>query len=153
MRAYIRNICAISLFVSKQTKLLRSSGIIEKIDELDDIITLEDCNNKQPVEWIFPDITQCPVELCRREFGSRMHAFKHFQQRHLKNAQFCSKCSEPVDVYCPEDVREHEHRVHQNENHATDSDRLSNVSRASSSTPQNVCHCENRTISYLPFCN
>lgn len=133
--------------------MLRSSGKIEKIDELDDIITLEDCKKKQPVEWIFPDITQCPVELCRREFGSRMHAFKHFQQRHLKNAQYCSKCSEPVDVYCPEDVQEHEHRIHWSENHATDSDRRSNVSRASPSTSENVRHCENWNFNSSSFRN
>lgn len=120
--------------------------MIEKIDELDDIITLEDCYQKQPVEWIFPDITQCAVELCRREFGSRIDAFKHFKQRHLKNAQFCSKCSEPIEVYCQEDVQNHERRVHRNENHATDFGRLSNISGPSSSSTENVWHCKNATV-------
>lgn len=116
--------------------------MIEKIDELDDIIMLEDCKTKQAVEWIFPDITQCPVELCRREFGIRMDAFKHFKQRHLKNAQFCSICSEPLDVCYDQDVKNHEQRAHQNESEM-DLDRYSKVSKPTSSSTENVRHCKN----------
>lgn len=114
---------------------------MEKIDELDDIIMLEDYISKEPVEWIFPEMTQCPVELCRREFGARMDAFKHFKQRHLKYAQFCSKCSEPLDVECDQDVQNHEHRAHQSEGEM-DLDTQTNVSRPSSSATQNVRHFE-----------
>lgn len=120
---------------------MRSSGIIEKIDDIDEIFTLEDCNQKQPVQYKFPDITNCPVELCRREFGSRRDAFNHFKQRHFKNSQYiqyCSTCDELIEVYRSDDVREHKHRVHRNENVALDFDRSSNVSRQSSST-ENVC--------------
>lgn len=126
------------LYPFDQAKLLRSSGVIEKIDELDDIITLEDCNTKEPVQWNFPNITQCPVELCRREFGSRFDAFNHFKRRHLKNAQYCSECAEPIEVYRQEDVQEHERRAHLSGNDASDFDQLSNVSRPSTSTAENV---------------
>lgn len=105
---------------------------MEKIDELDDIITLDDCHTKQTVQWIFPDITQCPVELCRRELGSRFDAFHHFKNRHLKNTQYCSKCAEPLEVFRQEDVQNHERRIHWNENDAPDS------KPSSSSTTENV---------------
>lgn len=131
-------------FACVQPKLLRSSGVIEKIDELDDIITLQDCNNKQTVEWNFPDITQCPVELCRRELGSRLDAFNHFKHRHLKNAQYCSKCSEPIEVYRQEDVQEHEYRAHQSESDAT-----SNASKPSSSSTENVCHSKYQIMAFI----
>lgn len=139
------------VLVCEQTKLLRSSGLIDEIDQIDDIITLEALN--QMKQWKFPDITQCPLELCHREFGYRADAINHFKHRHAKNAFFCSKCDEPIEVYRPDDVQEHNRRAHQGENIASNFDVSSSGSKSlpfsstssssSSSLAENVWYSDN----------
>lgn len=122
--------------ICEQAKLLRSSGFI---DEIDDIITLEALN--QTRQWKFPDTTQCPFNLCRREFGYRADAINHFIHKHAKNAYYCSKCETPIEVYRQDDIDEHNHRLHRNEYDPLTFDVSPSGSKSSSSSSaENVCY-------------
>lgn len=102
------------------------------------MITLEACN--QTMQWKFPvNLTQCPLEMCRREFGYRNEAIAHFKNRHAKNAAFCTKCDKPIEVYRQEDVKEHDRRVHRYEKAALNADQSSSTPASS----RTVWHFEN----------
>lgn len=101
------------------------------MNEFDDIITLEGCNQK--IQYKFPDVTQCPLELCRRELGDRAAALLHFKNRHAKNALYCSKCDSPIEVYRQDELEEHNRRVHADENVALSCHKSPNVSKKSPS--------------------
>lgn len=81
-----------------------------KGNEADIWLSLETRSEK--VCWKFPNEKRCPVKNCCIAFKDRLAAIRHYKERHLPNATFCSSCNHPIYGLRPGDINKHYRRVH-----------------------------------------
>lgn len=49
--------------------------------------------------WQFPNITNCPVPKCPKQFENRTEAIIHYKKKHIMNYQYCDICKGPVPTH------------------------------------------------------
>lgn len=48
----------------------------------------------ETVDWVFPNINNCPIDWCDISFSSRDLAFDHFREFHADSSMICKRCHE-----------------------------------------------------------
>lgn len=67
-------------------------------------------------EWRFPQTSCCPVNGCGIQFGSRLDAIMHYEQRHAMNAVLCHLCNRPIRTDVQSDaLTRHFRKLHPNQ--------------------------------------
>lgn len=92
----------------------QSSEIGKDDNEADGVITLHGCG--RTTYWTFPQKQkQCPVHICREDFGNRSEAIEHYKERHTNFSILCPICSKPIIAQSLIDFAKHYKRIHPNE--------------------------------------